>query len=183
MLVAHLPVQWISWNHTYVLDRSREVRSDRTSGQFLYALKGTAYGDRQVVLEGQSRRGVIAVVDFAGHNRKNGPIYYAWGAITYLREPVGLSAIDADSLLSSTFANRQGGRSDSRRKRLAAWRSSRADCRRGDRQVSLRRMPSWTSGSAAGDARQSFWSTTRSKPRSASGAASGSGSHHSGAIG
>ena len=61
--------------------------------QFLYALKDTLPGDRQLIMEGGSARGLIGYVDFAGHNRKAASIYYAWGAVTYLQEPVDKSAM------------------------------------------------------------------------------------------
>jgi hypothetical protein len=101
--MAPLPCQWISWNHEYVLDDA-----DDASGQFQYALKATTAGDRQLVLEGESARGIVAVVDFAGHNRKAGPIYYAWGATTWLPKPLDAAAIRADNVLRRAFANRQG---------------------------------------------------------------------------
>lgn len=105
--MSRLPNQWISWDHEYVTWDTEESASGR-SGQFLYALKDTVEGDRQVVLEGGTDRGIISVVDFAGHNRKRGAIYYAWGAVTDLCEAVDASSIGADPILSQAFRNRQG---------------------------------------------------------------------------
>jgi hypothetical protein len=90
--MSRLPNQWISWDQEYVTWDAEESASDG-SGQFLYALKDTVVGDRQVVLEGGTDRGTIVVVDFAGHNRKRGSICYGWGAVTDLREPVDASSI------------------------------------------------------------------------------------------
>src|SRR4051794_3266148 len=89
-----VPTQWISWNHEYVEDPS-----DESEGQFLYALKDTLPGERQLVLEGGSKRGLIGYVDFSGHNRKAAGIYYAWGTTTYLEEPVSTATLYADPLL------------------------------------------------------------------------------------
>jgi hypothetical protein len=105
-----VPSQWISWDHTHVDD----ALDGRPEGQFLYALKDTPPGERQLVLEGGSVRGLIGLVDFAGHNRKAASIYYAWGSVTYLQEPVAKSTLDADPVLRRAFSNRQG-----RAKRLA----------------------------------------------------------------
>ena len=105
--MSRLPNQWISWDQEYVTWDAEDSASDG-SGQFLYALKDTVVGDRQVVLEGGTDRGIIAVVDFAGHNRKRGSIYYAWGAVTDLREPVDASSIAADPIFSKAFKMRKG---------------------------------------------------------------------------
>jgi hypothetical protein len=105
--MSRLPVQWITWNHAYVLEDPMPA-TRRPSGQFQYALKDTAVGHRQAVVEAGSNRGVIAVVDFAGHNRKAGSIYYAWGAVTYLPKPVDQAAIASDVILRDAFSNRQG---------------------------------------------------------------------------
>jgi hypothetical protein len=99
-----VPSQWISWDHTYVNEPADEL----SEGQFLYALKDTLPGDRQLILEGGSARGLIGYVDFAGHNRKAASIYYAWGAVTYLQESVDKDAMYADPVLRAAFSNRQG---------------------------------------------------------------------------
>ncbi len=99
-----LPSQWLVWDHTN-LQPSEEMTGE---GQFLYALKDTKPGDRQLVFEGGSDRGIIAVVDFAGHNRKSGPIYYAWGRTTLLDRPILATTVRSDPVLSGAFAARRG---------------------------------------------------------------------------
>jgi hypothetical protein len=61
-------------------------------------------------------------VDFAGHNRKAASIYYAWGAITYLQEPIDNDALRAAPVLRAAFSNRAG-----RSKRLTAEAASRLE--------------------------------------------------------
>jgi hypothetical protein len=120
--MARLPVQWISWDHANAGEPDDGTSTGSARGQFLYALKETVSGDRQAVLEGGSDRGMIAVVDFAGHNRKAGSVYYAWGAVTYLSERVDKRVIDADPVLSRAFSNRHG-----RSKRLGHEAATRLD--------------------------------------------------------
>lgn len=98
MGTAPLPTQICTWMHGHILGDADD------QGQFLYALKDTQPGDRQVVWEGGSERGIVAVVDFiepvglgvAG-------IYYAWGASTSLENPVSHDALRAVPLLAERF--------------------------------------------------------------------------------
>ena len=136
--MSRLPNQWISWDQEYVTWDAEDSASDG-SGQFLYALKDTVVGDRQVVLEGGTDRGIIAVVDFAGHNRKRGSIYYAWGAVTDLREPVDASSIAADPILSKAFKMRKGRADIQHVRPRCDWTSSPGASQNSSFRTTLRR--------------------------------------------
>ena len=98
-----VPSQWISWDHTYVNEPGDELSegSSSTRSRTRCRVAGSSYWKG-------SARGLIGYVDFAGHNRKAASIYYAWGAITYLQDPVGNDAMYADPVLRAAFSNRQG---------------------------------------------------------------------------
>jgi hypothetical protein len=81
---------------------------DSGEGQFLYALKDTQPGDRQVVWEGGSERGIIAVVDFVAPVVCVAGIYYAWGATTKLSAPLTHDRLRAVPVLADRFFG--GGR-------------------------------------------------------------------------
>ncbi len=81
---------------------------DSGEGQFLYALKDTQPGDRQLVWEGRSERGIIAVVDFAAPVVCVAGIYYAWGVTTRLAKPVDHDQLRTDPVLAERFFG--GGR-------------------------------------------------------------------------
>lgn len=96
---APLPTQLCTWMHDNLLPGE-----SGDEGQFLYALKATQPGDRQLVWEGRSERGVIAVVDFAAPVGVCADgIYYAWGATTMLPHPVDHHALRAVPLLAARF--------------------------------------------------------------------------------
>jgi hypothetical protein len=80
---APLPTQLCVWHEEY-------VGSDGdTWGQYLYALKATQPGDRQLVWEGGgSERGIIGVVDFGSTAVPANGRYYAFGNATWLKEPI-----------------------------------------------------------------------------------------------
>jgi hypothetical protein len=89
-------------------------------GKFLYALKATQPGDRQLVWEGGSERGVVAVVDFAAPVGVCAyGIYYAWGATTMLKHPVDHTALRAVPLLNARFFGEGRHFLHGRAKRLA----------------------------------------------------------------
>lgn len=95
---ARLPTQICAWNHGNILDD----RGD-TSGQYLYALKATEPGDRQLVWEGGSERGIVAVVDFATAAVRVEGIWYAWGNSTPLTAPLTHNALREDPALEDRF--------------------------------------------------------------------------------
>lgn len=92
-----LPTQICTWMHDNITGVSDGY------GQFLYALKDTETGARQVVWEGGSKRGIIAVVDFALPVVRVAGIYYAWGATTMLPEPVDHDALRRVPILAERF--------------------------------------------------------------------------------
>lgn len=103
--VCPWPSQWITW-------RAKHVDVDGPDDpQFLRALKGTRRGERQLVLEAESRRGVIGVVDFSGEEARDPETgqYFNWGSTTLLDEPVTERVLEANALLWKQFSNRHGG--------------------------------------------------------------------------
>ena len=91
--------QICTWMHDNLLLEA----PDDDQGQFLYALKDTQPGDRQLVWEGGSERGIIAVVDFAAPVVRVAGIYYAWGVTTRLAKPVGHDQLRTDPVLAERF--------------------------------------------------------------------------------
>lgn len=77
-----------------------------SDGQWLYCLKGTRSGDRQIVWSGVNGRGLIAVVDFSGavRPRRAAGKYEGWGRITPLAEPVSVDTLRDHPVLAKLFA-------------------------------------------------------------------------------
>lgn len=98
-----LPTQWHVWRAGNVGD-SDPARA----GQYLQALKGTRRGERMLVVEGESQRGVIGVVDFSGDEKVVDGRYFNWGAVTLFDVPVSNAMLREHELLATTFAHRQG---------------------------------------------------------------------------
>jgi hypothetical protein len=111
--VPRLPTQICTWMHANFLAGDSDDR-----GQFLYALKDTQPRDRQVVWEGGSERGIVAVVDFAVPVVRVAGIYYAWGTTTMLTNPVDHDAIHRVELLEERFFGRGRYSLHGRAKRL-----------------------------------------------------------------
>ena len=78
-----LPTQAVMWNQANYWRDSGRGASD---GQWLYCLKFTEPGDRQIVWTGKHGDGLVAVVDFNGavRLRSGGRLYEGWGRVTGL---------------------------------------------------------------------------------------------------
>lgn len=77
------------------------------AGEWLYCLKGTEPGDRQVVWSGVHGKGIIAVVDFSGEVRRrssSGRLYEGWGLVSPLPRPVSVARVQSNHLLARFFA-------------------------------------------------------------------------------
>ncbi len=80
------------------------TRENPTKGQYLWCLRDTVPGDRQIVWEGAGGRGFIAVVDFGVEARKTeAGRYERWGRFTALKPPISREAIAQHPLLSQPF--------------------------------------------------------------------------------
>jgi hypothetical protein len=101
---APLPTQICPW----LSDRSGYdgTTTGVSDGQWLYCLKGTRPGDRQIVWSGVNGRGLIAVVDFSGAVRPRSAAgrYEGWGRITPLAEPVSVEIVRNHPVLAELFA-------------------------------------------------------------------------------
>jgi hypothetical protein len=101
-----LPTQVCTWT-------LRESGFDWTGGEgasepeWLYCLKGTVAGDRQVIWSGVEGSGLLAVVDFSGDRReragKRGR-YEGWGRVTELRRAIPVEVVLAHPILGRRFA-------------------------------------------------------------------------------
>lgn len=97
--MGKVPNQIITWMHHNVGD----LRGPHDP-QFLYALRDTHKGDRQIVWEGGGGRGLIAVVDFDdAHLRVNGR-WRSWGVVTPLNPPIGAAELRDDPVLATRFS-------------------------------------------------------------------------------
>ena len=96
---------WLPENSGF--EGGEEVPDDRSSrGEWLYCLRDTQPGDRQLVWSGVKGRGIIAVVDFSGevrprHEREGR--YEGWGAVTSLRDPIAVSTVQSHPVLKPRF--------------------------------------------------------------------------------
>jgi len=79
-----------------------------SDGQWLYCLKSTDPGDRQVVWRGRSGDGFVAVVDFSGDVQPRPGGYSGWGRITPLSRFVTIQEIDEDPVLATRFGPEAG---------------------------------------------------------------------------
>ena len=93
---------------------------DEDFGQYLYALKATQPSDRQLVWEGGSERGIIGVVDFDSTSVLAHGLYYAFGNVTWLDEPVTRAKIARDPLLRERFLGQGRTFLQGRPKRLSS---------------------------------------------------------------
>ena len=107
-----LPVQvstWLPERSGFGVDD--EFDTSPSDGEWLYCLKGTQPGDRQVVWSGVHGRGIVAVVDFSGEVRPRSSsvgatgrqLYEGWGRITRLREPISVETAQAHQVLHTCF--------------------------------------------------------------------------------
>jgi hypothetical protein len=78
-----------------------------SEGQWLYCLKTTRPGDRQVVWLGKGSAGIVAVVDFNGavRLRGSGRLYEGWGRVTELRKPIPSDVVLSHPVLKPKFKN------------------------------------------------------------------------------
>jgi hypothetical protein len=95
-----LPVQVCTWN-------PREsgwdyVGEDEPSDpEWLYCLKDTRSGDRQVIWSGRDGSGIMSVVDFSGDVRRSTGRrgYEGWGRVTDLARPISVDETLSHPLL------------------------------------------------------------------------------------
>ncbi|MDQ2765410.1 MAG: hypothetical protein M3Y22_18610 [Pseudomonadota bacterium] len=94
---------------TWLPDRSPPIEPGESSKEWLYCLKGTRLGDRQVVWQGVHGPGVAAVVDFNGEVRpreatKAKGRYEGWGVFTALPRPISVEVAQSHPVLARRFA-------------------------------------------------------------------------------
>lgn len=99
---------WLPERSGFEPEHGEAIASD---GQWLYCLKFTAPGDRQVVWQGSRGAGIVAVVDFNGevrrrrHPEDGRPMgkYEGWGRITSLNEPISVEVVRGHPDLGALF--------------------------------------------------------------------------------
>lgn len=110
-----LPVQvctWLSEQSGY--QPSKPAAPGASDGEWLFCLKHTKPGDRQVVWSGVGGSGIIAVVDFSGEVRPRAPrpgtgrasnrqLSEGWGRLTELRRPVSVALAQSHPVLQRRF--------------------------------------------------------------------------------
>jgi len=99
-----VPNQLIAWKPEHV----PSADSDDDSGgeaEFLYGLKATKRGDRQVVWEGgRGGRGIVCVVDFDDPQLLENDRYRSWGTVSLLERPISPEALRSDPVLGRRFS-------------------------------------------------------------------------------
>jgi hypothetical protein len=105
-----LPVQvctWLDVRSGYDgIEPEAGSSEERPEGEWLYCLKGTQPGDRQVIWSGVEGRGIIAVVDFDGAVRRrpdNPQRYHGWGYVTPLARAVPVATAQVHPVLKRYF--------------------------------------------------------------------------------
>jgi hypothetical protein len=99
---------WLPERSGFEAEPEREEASD---GQWLYCLKYTEPGDRQIVWQGSRGDGIVALVDFNGEVRRRRhpeggrPMdkYEGWGRITSLRVSIPVEEVRAHPALAGLF--------------------------------------------------------------------------------
>jgi len=108
-----LPTQvctWLPRESNYAANPPRDSQPSDV-GQWLYCLKATERGDRQIVWSGVHGDGLFAVVDFTGEVRARVPNedgkvrrgYEGWGRITALRRFLTVEQAQRDRVLRPLF--------------------------------------------------------------------------------
>lgn len=96
-----LPNQIITWMQEHV------PAFDAIDGdpEFLYALRATRRGDRQVVWEGgKGGRGIVGVVDFDDPQLQVNGRWRSWGSLSLLERPISPDALRSDPVLARRFS-------------------------------------------------------------------------------
>src|SRR6201999_3259671 len=99
---------WLTERSGYEPEPGEPIASE---GQWLYCLKFTEPGDRQIVWQGSRGSGLVAVVDFNGevrrrrHPEDGRPMgkYEGWGRITSLNEPISVDDVRGHHDLAGLF--------------------------------------------------------------------------------
>lgn len=92
---ARLPNQIITWDPA-------NIGEDDGTEQWLYCLKATGRGDRQLVWEGGSKRGIVGMVTFSGQIRNKGVIE-GWGRHESFQTPITREQLLTHPATSSRF--------------------------------------------------------------------------------
>lgn len=103
-----LPGQVCTWLPTRSGFGAAEPKAPEgaSGGEWLYCLKFTEPGDRQVVWSGVDGLGIVAVVDFCGAVRprsSNPSRYEGWGRLTYLPRAVSVQTAQEHLVLQRCF--------------------------------------------------------------------------------
>jgi hypothetical protein len=97
------------WNQENYVRDSDDSGSGASDGQWLYCLKFTEPGDRQVVWTGKYGDGLVAVVDFNGavRLRSGGRLYEGWGRVTDLRPLIAAEVVLSHPVAGPRFKHLQ----------------------------------------------------------------------------
>lgn len=104
-----LPVQvctWLPIRSGFDVTEEDAAEDAAADGEWLYCLKFTQPGDRQVIWSGVDGHGIIAVVDFIGavRRRKSNPrLYEGWGRLTNLSRAVSVETAQEHPVLGRCF--------------------------------------------------------------------------------
>ena len=103
---SSLPTQVCTWTpRESGFDWTGQERASQP--EWLYCLKGTVAGSRQIIWSGVEGSGLLAVVDFSGDVRERAGkrgLYEGWGRLTELRRAIPVDMILAHPTLARRFA-------------------------------------------------------------------------------
>lgn len=105
-----LPTQIATWLRERSLYESTNI-DEPPEGEWLYCLRDTRPGDRQIVWSGVHGKGIVGVVDFGQDVREREPEdggekkgrYEGWGVFTPLRDPIPVEVVQAHPDLQRRF--------------------------------------------------------------------------------
>jgi len=104
-----LPVQVCTWLHVrsgFDVSDEEALESGASDGEWLYCLRATEPGDRQVIWSGVNGRGIIAVVDFSGAVRRresNPRLYESWGRLSNVPRAISVETAQRHPVLKRRF--------------------------------------------------------------------------------
>jgi len=97
---------WLPVRSGFDVPEADRAEGGAADGEWLYCLKFTEPGDRQVIWSGVDGSGIIAVVDFNGAVRRresNSRLYEGWGRLTNLPRAVSVETAQEHPVLRRCF--------------------------------------------------------------------------------
>lgn len=98
-----LPNQIAAWHQQNIGDDDPDDQS--FTGQYLWCLKATTAGDRQIIWEGTSGRGIVGVVTYGDPQIQEGNRYARWGRFQMFTNPISRDRLLSTPATSNRFSS------------------------------------------------------------------------------